>query len=59
MVVFGNKEILCSLISDIAFSISLREGLPVNIIEAKACGIPIVCSDNRDHSFLMYGKNLR
>lgn len=40
-------------ISDIAFSASLREGLPVNIIEAMACGIPVVCSKNRGHVSLI------
>ncbi len=43
-----------TMISDIAFSASLREGLPVNIIEAMACGIPVVCSDNRGHRSLIH-----
>lgn len=43
-------------ISDIAFSSSLREGLPVNIIEAMACGLPVVCSDNRGHRSLIADK---
>ena len=42
-----------TMISDIAFSASLREGLPVNIIEAMACGLPVVCSDNRGHRSLI------
>lgn len=42
-----------NMISDIAFSASLREGLPVNIIEAMASGIPVVCSDNRGHRSLI------
>lgn len=42
-----------TIVSDIAFSASLREGLPVNIIEAMACGIPVVCSDNRGHRALI------
>lgn len=45
-----------TMISDIAFSASLREGLPVNIIEAMACGIPVVCSDNRGHRSLVIDK---
>lgn len=45
-----------TMISDIAFSASLREGLPVNIIEAMACGIPAVCSDNRGHRSLVVDK---
>lgn len=40
-------------ISDIGFSASLREGLPVNIIESMACGLPILCSDNRGHRALI------
>ncbi|MCR5612477.1 glycosyltransferase family 4 protein [Treponema sp.] len=39
--------------SDVAFSASLREGLPVNIIEAMACGIPVLCSHNRGHDSLI------
>lgn len=38
-------------ISDIAISTSLREGLPVNLIEASMCSLPIVatnCRGNRD-----------
>lgn len=34
---------------DIAVSGSLREGLPVNIMEAMACGLPIVATRNRGH----------
>lgn len=45
-----------TMISDIAFSASIREGLPVNIIEAMACGIPVVCSDNRGHRSLISHK---
>jgi glycosyltransferase EpsD len=43
-------------ISNIAFSASFREGLPVNIIEAMACGIPVVCSKNRGHNSLIDDK---
>ncbi len=44
--------------SDLAFSASKREGLPVNIIEALACGMPVVASMNRGHcSLIQNGKN--
>lgn len=45
-----------TMISDIAFSASLREGLPVNIIEAMACALPVVASDNRGHRSLIKDK---
>lgn len=45
-----------TMMSDVAFSASLREGLPVNIIEAMASGIPVVCSDNRGHRSLVKDK---
>lgn len=35
--------------SDVCVSASLREGLPLNLIEAAASGLPIVASDNRGH----------
>lgn len=38
---------------DIAVSSSLREGLPVNIMEAMACGLPIVATHNRGHKELI------
>lgn len=34
-------------ISDVLVTGSLREGLAVNIIEAEACGLPIICSNTR------------
>ncbi|MCQ6278902.1 glycosyltransferase family 4 protein [Bacillus sp. EB600] len=40
-------------ISDVAVASSIREGLPVNIMEAMACGLPIVASVNRGHSELI------
>lgn len=45
-----------TMMSDVAFSASLREGLPVNIIEAMACGLPVVVSDNRGHRSLIKDK---
>lgn len=43
---------------DVAVASSLREGLPVNIMEAMACGLPIVATRNRGHSELvMDGEN--
>lgn len=45
-------------ISDIAFSASKREGLPINIVEAMACGIPIVASNIRGHrDVVQHGRN--
>lgn len=35
--------------SDVGVSASIREGLPLNIIETLACGVPVVASDNRGH----------
>ncbi|RKD23164.1 glycosyl transferase [Ammoniphilus oxalaticus] len=40
-------------ICDLAVASSLREGLPVNIMEAMACGLPVVASDNRGHRELV------
>lgn len=44
---------LLEKISNICFSASLREGLPVNIIEGMACGKVCVCSKNRGHNSLI------
>lgn len=45
-------------ISDIAVASSLREGLPVNIMEAMATGLPVIATINRGHSELVQnGKN--
>lgn len=40
-------------IADIVISASCREGLPLNIIEAMACGKPVVTSVNRGHAELV------
>ncbi|MEY2192765.1 glycosyltransferase family 4 protein [Neobacillus sp. BF23-41] len=39
--------------SDIAVASSLREGLPVNIMEAMACGLPVIANNNRGHRELV------
>ncbi|MEK3725220.1 glycosyltransferase family 4 protein [Paenibacillus sp. FSL H8-0034] len=38
---------------DIAVASSIREGLPVNIMEAMASGLPIIACDNRGHRELV------
>jgi glycosyltransferase EpsD len=38
---------------DVAVSASLREGLPLNIMEAMACGLPVVATRNRGHEELV------
>jgi glycosyltransferase EpsD len=45
-----------TMVSDLVFSASIREGLPVNIIEAMVCGVPVVCSKNRGHNSLIADK---
>ncbi|WP_226645683.1 glycosyltransferase family 4 protein [Mesobacillus subterraneus] len=40
-------------ISDVAVGSSLREGLPVNIMEAMACGLPVIVTENRGHRELI------
>lgn len=39
-------------LSDICVGSSLREGLPVNVMEALACSLPVVLTDNRGHRVL-------
>lgn len=48
------KELL--QISDVAVASSYREGLPVNIMEAMAMGLPIIASENRGHRELVSNK---
>lgn len=45
------KELLH--ISDVAVASSYREGLPVNLLEAMANGLPIIASSNRGHNELV------
>ncbi|MCP3030042.1 glycosyltransferase family 4 protein [Halobacillus sp. A1] len=40
-------------ISDVGVGSSLREGLPVNIMEAMACELPIIAVENRGHRELI------
>lgn len=51
----GYRTDIASLLSmcDLAVASSLREGLPVNIMEAMACGLPVVATDNRGHRELI------
>ena len=51
----GYRTDIASLLPmcDIAVASSLREGLPVNIMEAMACGLPVVATDNRGHRELI------
>ncbi|MEI5907749.1 glycosyltransferase family 4 protein [Bacillus spongiae] len=51
----GYQENLPSIMPmcDVAVASSLREGLPVNVLEAMASGLPVVASDNRGHRELV------
>ncbi|MDP4083166.1 MAG: glycosyltransferase family 4 protein [Bacillota bacterium] len=40
-------------VSDIAVGSSLREGLPVNIMEAMSCELPVIATNNRGHRELI------
>ncbi|MBM6649470.1 glycosyltransferase family 4 protein [Bacillus sp. RIT 809] len=51
----GYRNDIASLLQmcDLAVASSYREGLPVNIMEAMACGLPVVATDNRGHRELI------
>ena len=51
----GYRNDIAKILSvcDIAVASSLREGLPVNIMEAMACGLPVIASENRGHKELI------
>ncbi len=38
---------------DMEVASSLREGLPVNVMESLACGLPVIATDNRGHRELV------
>lgn len=40
-------------LSDVVVSLSYREGLPLNIMEAMLCGKPVIVSKNRGHNELV------
>ncbi len=52
---FGQRTDVCEILSmcDLAVASSRREGLPVNIMESLACGLPVVATDNRGHRELI------
>lgn len=52
---FGQRKDVCEILSmcDLAVASSRREGLPVNIMESLACGLPVVATDNRGHRELI------
>ncbi|HEX3018052.1 MAG TPA: glycosyltransferase [Caproicibacter sp.] len=43
---------------DVCISTSLCEGLPFNILEALACGLPVIASDIKGHRELIEGSKL-
>lgn len=51
----GYRNDISSLLPmcDLAVASSLREGLPVNIMEAMACALPVIATDNRGHRELI------
>lgn len=56
----GKRQDINELLSitNIYFASSIREGLPVNVMEAMYKGLPIIATDNRGHRELIHnGKN--
>ncbi|EOO20215.1 MULTISPECIES: glycosyltransferase family 4 protein [Bacillus cereus group] len=51
----GYRNDIASLLQmcDLAVASSYREGLPVNIMEAMACGLPVIATENRGHRELI------
>ncbi len=43
------RDVPALLAADVAVPSSVREGLGLNLIEAAACGLPVVAYDNRGH----------
>lgn len=39
---------------DLSVAPSFREGLPVNVMESMACGLPVLATDNRGHRELVH-----
>ena len=50
---FRNDIDVLLKLSDVAVASSLREGLPVNVLEAMASGLPIIATNNRGHRELI------
>lgn len=55
ILLLGKRDDIAKLLSitDIYLASSLREGLPVNIMEAMYMGLPIIATDNRGHRELI------
>lgn len=43
--------------ADVLVACSYREGLPLNVVEAKMCGLPVIATDNRGHRELIKDKD--